>query len=245
MPATSQRRSDRVSIILPVSVSGTDPAGKPFSEDATTLMVSLHGAAIGLKSPLAPGQMIIIRRRRAPVPREAECQVVGQLGLQADMRVFSVAFRKPPVGFWDVYFPTLPPDRNTAGRALLACKVCGTRQIEHLDPAELADYNAHRQLSRSCDKCGKSTIWVESQQEMTKQPELGPANPARLAAAPPPLAKNQRKGRRLAAEIPICIRQAMSGDDVGTTVDISRGGLCFTSSRRHNTGSYIQVAVPY
>ncbi|HMD83544.1 MAG TPA: hypothetical protein VKO18_02445 [Terriglobia bacterium] len=28
---------------------------------------------------------------------------------------------------------------------LLGCKVCGTRKVVHLDPAELAAYNTHRQ----------------------------------------------------------------------------------------------------
>ncbi len=245
MAETSKRRSDRVSITLPVSVSGRDAAGKPFSEDATTVTVSQHGAAVALKTELAPGQEIIIRRHRTHVPREAECHVLGQIGEQSGLRIFSVAFQKPTVGLWVVYFPPLPADSDTAGRALLGCKVCGTRKIVHLDPVKLAAYNTNRQLSLSCDKCGKATIWLESQQETTKQPGLGPANPARLAVGPRPLAKNQRKHRRMAVEIPVCIRQAGSDDDVATTVDISRGGLCFTSGRQYSPGSYIQVAVPY
>jgi hypothetical protein len=207
--------------------------------------VSEHGAAIAVKTPLVPGQEISSRRRRTPVPREAECHVVGQIGMQAGLQIFSVTFRKPAVGFWDIYFPPLPPGRDTAGRALLGCKVCGTRKIVHLDPVQLAAYNANRQLSLNCDNCRKSTIWLESRQETTKQPELGPANPARLAAVPSPLARDQRKHRRVAAEIPVCIRRVGLDDDVATTVDISRGGLCFTSSREYRTGSYIQVAVPY
>ncbi len=245
MAETSKRRSDRVSIILPVSVSGTDAAGNAFSEDAKTVTVSQHGAAIALKTALAPGQDIIIRRHRAHVPREAGCRVVGEIGKQAGLQIFSVAFWKPKVGFWDIYFPSLPSDRDTAGRALLVCKVCGSRRIVHLDPGELEVYNASRQLSLRCDKCRKSTIWWESQQETTKPAELGPANPSRLAVAPLPLAKNQRKHRRVAAEIPVCIRQAGADDDVGTTVDISHGGLRFTCNRHYRDGSYIQVAVPY
>jgi hypothetical protein len=245
MAETSKRRSDRVSIILPVLVSGRDAAGKSFSENTTTVMVSQHGAAIALKTALAPGQVIIICRHRLSVPREAECHVAGQIGKQADRQIFSVAFRKPAVGFWDIYFPPLPPGQDTAGRALLGCKICGTRKVVHFDPGQLSVYNADRQLSLSFDKCGKSTIWLESQQATTKPPGLRPANGARLAVAPPPLDKNLRKHRRVVAEIPVCIRQAGSDDDVGTTVDISRGGLLFTSRRHHLAKSYIQVAVPY
>ena len=245
MAGISKRRSDRVLISLPISVSGTDAAGKPFSEDATTVTVAQNGARIALRTALVPGQQIIVRRQRSPVPLVEECYVVGKVGYQLGQQVFSVAFCRPAVGFWDIYFPPLPADSDTAGRALLGCKVCGTRKIVHLDPVKLMAYDANRQLSLNCAKCGKATIWLESQQETTKRPELGPANPARLAVGPPPLAKNQRKHRRVAAEIPVCIRQAGSDDDVATTVDISHGGLRFTSSRHYHSGSYIQVAVPY
>ncbi len=245
MTEISKRRSDRVLVTLPVSVSGTDANGIPFSEDASTVTVSQNGAAIAVKTLLIPGQEIIVRRHRLRIPRGAECLVTGKVGEQPGLQVFSVAFRKPAVGFWDIYFPPLPAEGDTAGRALLGCKVCGTRKVVHLDPAELAAYNAHRQLSLNCTICGKSTIWLELQQETTKRPELGPANSARLAAAPPPPVKNQRKHRRVATEILVCIRQAGSADDVATTVDISRGGLLFTSRRQYRPGSYIQIAVPY
>jgi hypothetical protein len=245
MGDTSKRRSDRVLITLPVSISGTDAAGNPFSEDASTVTVSQNGGAIAVKAALAPGQEIVIRRPRPRGPRVAECLVAAKIGEQPGLQVFSVAFRKPAVGFWDIYFPPLPADGDTAGRALLGCKVCGTRKVVHLDREELAAYNTHRQLSLNCTLCGKSTIWLELQQETTKRPDLGPANPTRLAAGPPPPVKNQRKHRRVATEIRVCIRQTGSADDVATTVDISRGGLLFTTSRPYRPGSYIQIAVPY
>ena len=245
MAETSKRRSDRISLTLPLSVSGKDAAGNPFLEDTTTVMVSRHGAAIALKTKLALGQEIIIRRHRTPDSREAECNVLEQTGWQSGLPIFSVAFRKPALGFWDVYFPPLPSDRNTAGRALLGCQVCGTRKIVHLGPGELEVYNATRQLSLSCDKCRKSTIWLESQQATTTRPEMRTANAARLAVGPPQLANNKRKHRRVAAEIPACIRQAGSDDDVAATVDISHGGMLLTSRRQYQSGSYIQVAVPY
>jgi len=245
MAEISHRRSDRISLVLPLSVSGKDAAGNSFSEDTTTVMVSLHGAAITLKTELIRGQEIVIRRHRTHDRREAECQVLEQIGWQSGLHIFSVAFRQPVLGFWDVYFPPLPSDRNTAGRAVLGCEVCGTRKIVHLGPEELAVYNATRQLSLSCDKCRKVTTWLESQQATTMRPEIKAANPARLAVGPPSLAKNQRKHRRVGARIPVCIRQAGSDDDVATTVDISHGGMLLSSRRHYQSGSFIQVAVPY
>ena len=243
--STAKRRSDRISLTLPISVSGKDASGNSFSEDATTVTVSLHGAAIALKTALVPGQDIIIRRHRTRVPREAECHVLGQIAKQADLYIFSVAFLEQAVGFWDVYFPPLPSGADTAGRALLGCKVCGTRKIVHLKPEELAQYNAHRQLSLDCDNCGKSTTWLESPQEATRQPVLRAANPVRLSSVPSLPDDNRRKHRRVAAEIPVCIRQAGADDDVAATVDISNGGMGLISSRNYSLGTYIKVAVPY
>jgi hypothetical protein len=105
MAEDSKRRSDRVAITLRLSVSGMDAAGNSFTEDATTVTVSQHGAAIALKTALALGKEIIICRRGTHVPREAEGHVVGEIGKQAGLQIFRVAFCKPKVGFWDVYFP--------------------------------------------------------------------------------------------------------------------------------------------
>lgn len=245
MAEIRKRRSDRLSISLPISVSGKDAAGKAFTEDATTVTVSQHGAAIALKTEIVPGQDIILRRHRLPVPREAECHVLGQIGNQPGLHTFSVAFLKPAVGFWDIYFPPLPSDVDTAGRALLGCQVCGTRRIVHLDSEQLADYNANRQISLACDKCGKSTAWLESGQEAAKPPVLAAPNPLRLAVTAPPTGENRRKHRRVAAVIPVCIRKAGADDDVSTSLDISHGGMRLTSSRYYPQGTYIKVAVPY
>jgi PilZ domain len=247
MMETAKRRSDRVLIALPVSVSGIDAEGKPFTEETATVTVSQHGAAIAFRTPLVPGQEITVRRHRirTRVPLVAECYVAAKMGAQLDRLVFSVAFRKPAEGFWDIYFPPLPPGRDIAGRALLYCKSCGSHKVVHFDKNELAEYIANRQLSLHCSTCGRSTIWLESEQQLRRRPELKSANLARLAAMPSAVAHNQRKHSRVCVEIPVCIRQVGWDDDLATTVDISRGGLRFSSKRAYAAGSYIQVAVPY
>lgn len=246
MSNTGKRRTDRVSISMPVTVSGTDAAGKPFSEHASTVTVSQFGAAIAVKSLLTPGQDITILRSRSGTVREAKCQVLGQIATPGEPKIFTVAFHGPAVGFWDIYFPALPADNETAGRVFVMCRTCGTRRIVHLNAAQLTSYETSHRVSHPCETCGKSTVWVESQQPVASSPELKVANPARLAPAPAPAAReNQRKHRRLQAEIPVCIRQAGTDDEVATSVDISRGGLCFISRRAYPAGTYIQVAIPF
>ena len=246
MSTAGQRRTDRVSISMPISVSGTDPTGKSFSEDASTVTVSQYGAAIALKRSLSPGQDVTIRRLRTPLPREAECHVIGKIGTQADLQVFSVTFLHPCVGFWDIYFPALPADIETAGRIFVMCQTCGTRRIVHLNAQQLTAYEASRRLTYPCDNCGRATVWTAPKQEAAKSSAIKTANPTRLSPTPEPANReNRRKHPRLAAQIPVCIRQAGTDDEVANTVDISRGGLCFTSSRAYPAGSYIQVAIPY
>lgn len=245
MSDAGKRRTDRVSITLPISISGIDSSGKPFSEDASTVTVSQFGAAIASKSPLTGGQELIIRRQRNRTVREAECQVITQIGYKGDLQVFSVAFQNPAVGFWDIYFPSLPADIETAGRAFVMCKTCNTRRIIHLNSQELTTYHANHQLLSPCDSCGKSTLWVESQQDPAKSIEVKVANSTRLTPPAPPPVENLRKHRRVTAEIPVCIRQVDTEDQMATSMDISRGGLCFNSTRPYPAGSYIQVAVPY
>lgn len=246
MSTAGQRRTDRVSIAMPISVSGTDPAGKPFSEDASTVTVSQYGAAIALKREISPGRNITIRRLRTPTPREAECHVIGKIGSQADLHVFSVTFLQPSVGFWDIYFPALPADIETAGRIFVMCQGCSTRRIVHLNTQQLTAYQSSHRISYPCENCGKSTVWVEPKQEGAKSPDIKLPNPTRLTPTPEPANReNRRKHPRLTVQMAVCIRQAGTDDEIATTIDISRGGLCFTSSRAYPAGSYIQVAIPY
>ncbi len=245
MAETAKRRSDRVLITLPVSISYRKASGKPLWENASTVTVSENGAAIATKGLLNPGQEILIRRIRESAPREAECKVIGRTGNQGELSIFSVTFLKKEVGFWDIYFPPIDANPEVAGRALLNCKTCGARKIVHLGPADLKAFGNDRQVSMPCDKCKKSTIWVEAQDETAEHVDLMPANADRLAPAPSSGGENRRRHRRVAAEVAVCIRQSGSEDDIAVTGDISHSGLCFISSRKHQTGSFIQVAVPY
>lgn len=245
MAETAKRRSDRVLITLPVSISYRKAEGRPLWEDASTVTVSEHGAAIATKRVLNPGQEIMIRRFRESAPREAACKVIGRTGTQGELNIFSVTFLKNEVGFWDIYFPPIDANPEVAGRALLNCKTCGTRKIVHLSPVDLKAFGDNRQVSMPCDKCKKSTIWVAAQGDTAKHLDLMPANADRLAPTPSSRGENRRRHRRVAAEVAVCIRESGLDDDMAVTSDISRSGLCFISSRRHQAGAYIQVAVPY
>ena len=69
MPKSNQsaplRRSSRVHIQVPVSISGTWPGGEPFNEEAYLLTVSKFGAKLKTPLPLRQGMQVkVIPRNR-------------------------------------------------------------------------------------------------------------------------------------------------------------------------------------
>ena len=57
----SMRRSPRVQVRIPVSVSGTLPSGESFTEETYVLTVSKFGARLKCSYPLSPGMEIRVK----------------------------------------------------------------------------------------------------------------------------------------------------------------------------------------
>jgi hypothetical protein len=55
------RRSSRVNIRVPVTISGTLPDNRPFSEDTFILSVSKYGAKVQTRQPLALGMQVKVK----------------------------------------------------------------------------------------------------------------------------------------------------------------------------------------
>jgi hypothetical protein len=56
---------------------------------------------------------------------------------------------------------------------------------------------------------------------------------------------NRRKHPRVKVNYSVCVRHPERGEDIVTCEDMSKGGLCFKSSKRYYERSFIEVAVPY
>jgi PilZ domain len=89
-PASPIRRSARVQIRIPVTISGSLAGGSPFVEDTYVVSVSKFGAKIRTQHPLEPGMEIRVkprtRREDAPfevvwVGREGTLRA-GEIGVQ-------------------------------------------------------------------------------------------------------------------------------------------------------------------
>jgi hypothetical protein len=97
---TSMRRSTRVQVRIPVSVTGTLPGGEPFTEQTYVLAVSKFGARLQCSYPLTPGMEVRVKPRAGN--SDALFQVVwsggkidsGEVGIQyvKAANLFGVAF---------------------------------------------------------------------------------------------------------------------------------------------------------
>src|SRR5512135_3540602 len=233
--AGKRRRSDRVSLSLPIVVSGTDIAGgHDFVENARTLLVSRSGATIVLTRTLGPEQTIFIKC--GATQKEAEARVVGQLGIQLDCHIYGVAVLDPSVELWGVRFPELPPADKALGRVCLQCISCRTREVCYLSEVELEVFEVNHNLGRNCAQCRERTLWKEVPQDFVEPaaaaapvptPEAEPQ--AAAPAAPTPEPKNRRRYVRTMLRKTGCVRQPGSDPDVVQVLDMSRGGIRFES----------------
>jgi hypothetical protein len=239
------RRTDRVSLHLPITVSGTDVTGQDFDEAARTVSISRYGATIVLSRKLAPGQRTTIRNLSTRT--ETKVRVVGQIGGQLHAYVYCIALVDSTQDIWKIRFPPLSESDEAVSRLLLECTICQTREVTYLNELEVEVFEANANLSRSCRNCNEWTIWTQAQLETTpnQMPDAG-AQPPASSSSHEPRTQNRRKSVRVRLKkITACIRQPGFEEEIVSVDDLSSGGLRFRSTKTYHEGSRIEVAVPY
>ncbi|HLY63367.1 MAG TPA: PilZ domain-containing protein [Terriglobia bacterium] len=245
METVERRSSDRVSLFNAIRVIGKDAAGEAFSVEARTALVTLHGAAILIDRELASDTKVNIRCYGTDT--EAEARVVGKIEKHPEGDLYGVQFVDPAINPWNIKFPSTGPPPLAVGRLLLQCGDCQKRELVYVDEMELEVFAANQCITRTCPACGKSTVWKTTpQEESTKGDTTGQAAGAeRGNAALIPRTHNDRNYIRVRMKLRACIRHPESGEDVVECLDVSRGGLCFVSSKLYTKGAAIEAAVPY
>ena len=124
-----ERRSTRLSISIPVVISGGDADGNNFTESVRTLIVNKHGGKIATTRHLAMGTEILIENRALGVVAKANVVWLGEkhdpgelphagLQLHEPQNVWGIAF---PPDDWSIEpreeAPPAPEDRPASGRA--------------------------------------------------------------------------------------------------------------------------------
>jgi PilZ domain-containing protein len=247
-----KRRSNRIELKLKIQVIGNDTAGKQFIDDARTLVISRYGAMIVLGRGLAPEDEIGVRCLETT--KEAAARVIGQAGASPEGHLYGIELLDPSINPWGIAFPPVDEAELAAGRLLLECLSCHTRELVLLNDLELQVFQSSFRITRNCHRCNASTIWGEPLHE-NPQKELAsiPAN-GQSAIQPPPnphplevggRTRNDRTSPRINAKVSCCVRTPAYGDDPGTTDDLSRGGFRFTSRKKYSVGSLVEASVPY
>ncbi len=229
------RRSDRVSVGVPIEVIGRDIKGQPFVQLTRTLVISRYGACVPLAQRLAAKQEFVIRR--VGLKKKAEVRVVKQMGGQSPEYVYGVMLLDSSVNLWDIEFPPLAESAKAVARTLLECGYCQSGEVTYLDETEFKAFVANQSIARYCKACGGSTPWKQASCEAPSKPEL----PATCR----PRTEDRRKEVRARVSLTACIRQPDLDDEVVVCENLSHGGLCFRSKNRYAEGSRIEVAVPY
>jgi len=238
--AMTLRSSDRVQVTIPIAGAGADPEGMPFEVSGRTVAISRNGGAIVLNQRLSAQQEITLRR--LDTGKETRARVLNRLGGQAPETIYGITFVNPAVDFWEVDFPQLSGTEEPLARLLLRCVVCGGLTVAHFDEIELQVFVQNHEISRFCKPCSATTIWRQASLNDKAQK---PAVQAPTAGLPPIKPHEKRKHNRVRTNVQACVRQLGLPDEIVVCENLSRGGLCFRSSRRFAQGAEIEVALSY
>jgi hypothetical protein len=246
MPSEERRRSERISLLSPIRVRGTDAVGEAFSEEARTLLVTHHGAAIVISRQLAPEQQLMMRCYGPG--DEVKVRVVGQIESRPEGLVYGVQYVDPNVNPWNIKFPAPSAAENAVGRLLLQCANCQTRELTYVDELEAEVFGANQCLNRFCTACRDTTLWKAIPHELSAaggEPSSSAEAPQELVSALVPRTRNDRRHVRIKLKLKACIRHPELGEEVVECLDVSRGGHCFTSQKEYPKDALIETAVPY
>jgi hypothetical protein len=233
------RRSDRISLQLPIRVLGTDIHGKKFRAEAVTTLVTRYGGRIALAHELAPdSELMVFYPRRG---REAKVRVRPMPGDSPRSFQYGIEVLDPHENLWGIHFPSTRETADAVGRVLLECNSCHAQEVACLDGLALELFQVHRTISRPCKCSAAMTSWGKVRVEAPV--ELPPNTP--LHSSPPAsartLAELQSEGWRIQA----CVNTEAAGEDLVWTQRPSKDGVRFLSERRYEEKQRVEIALPY
>lgn len=245
MMLDNTRRSDRITVSVPIEVSGSDATGQYFFDRTFTLVINRHGATLVLERKLMPEQNLTVRNLQNQ--KETEVGVVGFIARHEKGDVYGVMFINPRENIWEIDFPPLSESADAAMRLVMECIGCRKRQVSYLNELESEVFRAGGALRRRCEKCRDSTLWKESfgpepEPEPEPQAQASVPAPSGYAASqehivsshawdgaiksevPPPTQRpkgiNERKHVRSKMQIPVCVRRMRSGTEEWGTQEV-------------------------
>lgn len=229
------RQSERISLALPIQVTGSNLFGDVFLSEGWTEVVSQNGARIRLKQNLAPDQEVTVHC--VETGEEAVARVVDRVNSKSKQNVYGIMLLDPEAHPWGIKFPPRGDSASAVGRTVLECLACHTRELVYLDGFELEVLESSENLERYCRRCTDSTMWKKSfEPPTTLQPE---------AEASPGNGQERRREVRREVRTMACIRSREFGEELVKVCNVSRNGLCFEGHRAYERDWKIEVAIPF
>jgi hypothetical protein len=245
MGSMFMRRSDRVSLTLPIQAAGCDVDGREFTEQARTAVVNRHGGVIVLQPRLVSGQELTLRRAGNSGQVEGRFRVLGEIGVQDEGYLYAIALLDPDANFWNIEFPSPAQSAEALARVLVECSHCRRREVAYLNEVELKGYEAFHGIARNCGNCANPTIWTSvPHEDPTKTPANSVAIEPEPPQPPPPGAEAREKGR-FKTRLTGYVRQAGYGEERVICENASPKGLCFRSQKPYVEGTRVEIAFPY
>lgn len=244
---SNRRRSDRISVSLPIQVRGADPKDKQVNEPSKTVEVGRTGTKFSLKAELRPNQKIKIGNIRRST--EANFRVVGKVsGPDSKLIYWGAECLDSSANFWGITFPPPEEGDEAAGRILLECGSCKAQELSYLSDLETEVFSLTTRVVRECKPCVDWTEWFKPETE-AGAPATGAgaagSGKAEGAASPTSKPKSNRASRRLSLKMSACILTREGGEEVVKTINISKGGLAILSRVEYPKDAMLKVAFPY
>jgi hypothetical protein len=244
--AKNVRRSERILISLPISVSGKVEKTQKFFKEGRTLVVSRYGATIAVDLDFRAGQNIIIQCVNGN--EQAEAQVVEKIKDQPQGHIYGIKLLEPAVALWGITFPPFVESQKAVVRVLLRCITCQQIEVAYLNEFDTKNFVAHCSLARFCSICRNWTTWNRPYGEMLPASSfpLRPESQGQNSGAElEPDDHDKRSHGRIRLEAVGCIRHPPLGDEIVLVLDLAPGGVRFCSSSNYAEGSQVELATPY
>jgi hypothetical protein len=165
---------------------------------------------------------------------EAVGRVVGQTGIRSEGNLYGVEVLEQGDNFWGIRFPQQKELEQSPVRVLLKCAACQNCEVTALNEVELSVFQITHHLTRKCQVCSANTMWEQVPDKTSAQESLGSGKKS-----------EKRKHGRINMKTVACVGPVGPRADIVEVMNISRGGMCFRSSRTYREDSWMQVAVPY
>jgi hypothetical protein len=239
MRSEGLRKSDRVTLRLPLEASWFSGSGIAVTQAAQTLLVSRNGGVLRLAEQMAPGQEITLRRQQNGEPlKTARARILAEFDRDADGFLYAFVLVEPRSDFWDIDFPAPHTAEEALARLLMECSFCQRREVVYLNELQLKSFEVRKCVARLCTHCEAPSIWIEAQ-ATNKQEGTSPQPDPEDRVNP------RRKKARVKARVLACIRRRGFQEEVAVCEDLSKGGISFRSRNEYPEGTRAEVAVPF